>query len=132
VVGIIETEDSKLNVKVQKTVKVIVRILADNNWLVSVVFTDGDSCTSPVHRVEFALREAVCEMLAQLHDGADPTEARITRATLGETRRFLHMMGVFNGHGVYAADFVHFLRGCVTRLFGDGHTVTCAGPEITP
>jgi hypothetical protein len=133
VLHFIETEDSKLDAKVQKTVKVIVRILADNNWLVSTVFTDGDSCTSPVHRIGFALREAVCEMLAQFRDAADPTEARITSVTLGETQQFLHMMGVFNGHGVYAADFVHFLRGCVTRLFDEGHTVkmTSAGPDIT-
>jgi hypothetical protein len=95
---VIETEDSKLDVKVQKTV--MVRTLADNNWLVSVVCTDGDSCTSPVHRLGFALKEAVCEMLAQLHDGADPTEARITGVTLGETQQFLHMMGVFKRHGV--------------------------------
>jgi hypothetical protein len=72
-------------------------------------------------------------MLAQLHDGADPTEARITSVTLGETQQFRHMMGVFNGHWVYAADPVHFLRGCVTRLFDEGHMVkmTSAGPEIT-
>jgi hypothetical protein len=70
-------------------------------------------------------------MLTQLHDGADPTEARITGVTLGETQQFLYMMGVFNGHGVYAAGFVHFLRGCVTPLFGDGYAVkmTSAGPE---
>jgi hypothetical protein len=133
VLHVTETELSKRNVKMQKAVKVFVRILADNNWRVSVVFTDGDSCTSPVHRIGFALREAVCEMLAQLRDGADPTEARITSVTLGETQQLLHTMGVLNGHGVYAADFVHFLRGCVTRLFDEGHTVkmTSAGPEIT-
>jgi hypothetical protein len=73
-------------------------MLADNNWRVSAVFTDGDGCTSPVHRFEFALREAVCEMLAQLHDGSKSTEARITGVTLGETQQFLHMMGVFSGH----------------------------------
>jgi hypothetical protein len=127
VLQIIETEDSKLDAKVQKTVKVIVRILADNNWLVPTVFTDGDSCTSPVHRIGFALREAVCEMLVQLHVGAYPTEARITRVTLGETQQFFHMMGVFNGHGVYAADFVHFLPGCVARFFDQGHTVERRG-----
>jgi hypothetical protein len=34
---------------------------------------------------------------------------------------------------VYAADFVHFLRGYVTRLFDQGYTVkmTLTGPEIT-
>jgi hypothetical protein len=34
---------------------------------------------------------------------------------------------------VDAAGFVHFLRGCMTRLFDEGHTVkmTSAGPEIT-
>jgi hypothetical protein len=96
VVLVIETEDSKMDAKVQKTVTVIVRILVDNNWLVSVMFTDGDSNhTSPVHRIGFALKEAVCEMFAQLHDGADPTKARITRVTLGKTRQLLQTMGMF-------------------------------------
>jgi hypothetical protein len=47
---------------------------------------------------------------------------------------FLHTIGVFNGHGVRAADFVHFLRGCVTRFFDhvnqkilDGHTLQLFG-----
>jgi hypothetical protein len=86
VLHLIDAGDSDLDVNAQRTMKVIVQILADNNWLVSVVFTDCDSCTSPVHRIGFALREAVPEMLAQLHDGADPTEARITSVPLGETQ----------------------------------------------
>jgi hypothetical protein len=55
----IESEDSKLDAKVQKTMKVIVRILAGHTRLVSVVFMDGDSCTSPVHRIDSPLREAL-------------------------------------------------------------------------
>jgi hypothetical protein len=43
------------------------------------------------------------------------------------------MMGMFNGHGLITADFVHLLRGFVTRLFDEGHVVkiTAAGPAIT-
>jgi hypothetical protein len=43
------------------------------------------------------------------------------------------MMGIFEGHGVFSADFVHWIRGCVTRLFDAGHEVrlTAAGTPIT-
>jgi hypothetical protein len=71
--------------------------------------------------------------LAELHVGADPDEAAIRGVTLDEVQRFLHMMGIFNGHGVFTADFVHWIRGCVTRLFDAGHEVrlTAAGTPIT-
>jgi hypothetical protein len=77
----------------------------------------------------------VSATLAQLQDRTHPTEARTIGVTLSEMW-ILRMLRVFDGHGVHAADFVHCLRVCVTRLFdaddeGDTVKMTWAGPDHT-
>ena len=132
-IHLIETDDSKLTPAVQKVGKTIARILGENGCPTIYDCSDADPCTASPHRIFHAVRDAVRELLAQRYPVADRDLAPIIGVTLDDTRAFLHMMGMFNGHGLVVADFVHWLRGSVTRLLDPGHVVKISanGPAIT-